>query len=584
MYNNSYNTSETAMRLSFRSKLFLPLVLSWICLLAVMTVNVYRDRELRLEERKTQLHDAGDMALSITKEYAAMAASGAMPEADAKKQALLRIKALRYGKTGYITVLSPSAVLMHPLKSDLDGTDPAKLVDPNGVALAIEGIRLVQQQGEGFTRYEWPKPGAKSNKPQPKLSFNNGYQPWGWAFQTGTYIDDLDDAFVHDLSVSAALLAVVGLLLTGVVALIVRSALRTIGGEPEAAAEIARQIAAGNLDAHVPVAVNDDSSLMAAMRTMRDGLANIVSQVRQATDTISTASSEIASGNMDLSTRTEQQAGALQQTASSMEELTSTVRQNADNARQADTMAGSASGIAVRGGEVVARVVGTMEDIHAASKKIVDIIGVIDGIAFQTNILALNAAVEAARAGEQGRGFAVVASEVRSLAQRSAAAAKEIKALIDDSVGKVDAGTRLVGEAGATMREVVGSVQKVTDLVAEISAASSEQTGGIEQVNRAIAEMDNATQQNAALVEEAAAAAHAMQEQAARLSELVRVFRMKGEAPAAAAMATAPVAKAPAPAPALKKPASAAIVPRAPAADAGTARIARTAEGDWEEF
>jgi methyl-accepting chemotaxis protein len=584
MYNNSYNTSETAMRLSFRSKLFLPLVLSWICLLAVMTVNVYRDRELRLEERKTQLHDAGDMALSITKEYAAMAASGAMPEADAKKQALLRIKALRYGKTGYITVLSPSAVLMHPLKSDLDGTDPAKLVDPNGVALAIEGIRLVQQQGEGFTRYEWPKPGAKSNKPQPKLSFNNGYQPWGWAFQTGTYIDDLDDAFVHDLSVSAALLAVVGLLLTGVVALIVRSALRTIGGEPEAAAEIARQIAAGNLDAHVPVAVNDDSSLMAAMRTMRDGLANIVSQVRQATDTISTASSEIASGNMDLSTRTEQQAGALQQTASSMEELTSTVRQNADNARQADTMAGSASGIAVRGGEVVARVVGTMEDIHAASKKIVDIIGVIDGIAFQTNILALNAAVEAARAGEQGRGFAVVASEVRSLAQRSAAAAKEIKALIDDSVGKVDAGTRLVGEAGATMREVVGSVQKVTDLVAEISAASSEQTGGIEQVNRAIAEMDNATQQNAALVEEAAAAAHAMQEQAARLSELVRVFRMKGEAPAAAAMATAPVAKAPAPAPALKKPASAAIVPRALAADAGTARIARTAEGDWEEF
>jgi methyl-accepting chemotaxis protein len=584
MYNNSYNTSETAMRLSFRSKLFLPLVLSWICLLAVMTVNVYRDRELRLEERKTQLHDAGDMALSITKEYAAMAASGAMPEADAKKQALLRIKALRYGKTGYITVLSPSAVLMHPLKSDLDGTDPAKLVDPNGVALAIEGIRLVQQQGEGFTRYEWPKPGAKSNKPQPKLSFNNGYQPWGWAFQTGTYIDDLDDAFVHDLAVSAALLAVVGLLLTGVVALIVRSALRTIGGEPEAAAEIARQIAAGNLDAHVPVAVNDDSSLMAAMRTMRDGLANIVSQVRQATDTISTASSEIASGNMDLSTRTEQQAGALQQTASSMEELTSTVRQNADNARQADTMAGSASGIAVRGGEVVARVVGTMEDIHAASKKIVDIIGVIDGIAFQTNILALNAAVEAARAGEQGRGFAVVASEVRSLAQRSAAAAKEIKALIDDSVGKVDAGTRLVGEAGATMREVVGSVQKVTDLVAEISAASSEQTGGIEQVNRAIAEMDNATQQNAALVEEAAAAAHAMQEQAARLSELVRVFRMKGEAPAAAAMATAPVAKAPAPAPALKKPASAAIVSRAPAADAGTARIARTAEGDWEEF
>jgi methyl-accepting chemotaxis protein len=293
------------------------------------------------------------------------------------------------------------------------------------------------------------------------------------------------------------------------------------------AVDVATRVAGGQLDSRINVTSRDETGqLMQALSEMNDNLVRIVGQVRQGTDTIAAASTEIADGNLDLSNRTEQQASSLEETASAMEELTSTVKQNADNALQANQLAVSASEVAVSGGSVVAQVVSTMGSINDSSRKIVDIIGVIDGIAFQTNILALNAAVEAARAGEQGRGFAVVASEVRSLAQRSAAAAKEIKSLIDDSVAKVDAGSRLVERAGVTMDEVVASVRRVTDIVGEISSASQEQSDGIEQVNQAITLMDEATQQNAALVEQAAAAARAMQDQAATLSQTVSVFRL----------------------------------------------------------
>jgi methyl-accepting chemotaxis protein len=283
---------------------------------------------------------------------------------------------------------------------------------------------------------------------------------------------------------------------------------------------------------------DEPGQLLHALHRMSSSLVRIVGEVRIGTDTISTASTEIAAGNLDLSSRTEQQASSLEETASSMEELTSTVKQNADNARQANQLAANAAQVAQRGGAVVSDVVQTMASIDQSSKKIVDIIGVIDGIAFQTNILALNAAVEAARAGEQGRGFAVVASEVRNLAQRSASAAKEIKVLIDDSVGKVEAGTRLVGQAGSTMDEVVTSIQRVTAIMAEISNASVEQTHGIEQINQAISQMDHVTQQNAALVEEAAAAADAMQEQAAKLADAVSIFKLENAAPQRSTLAT----------------------------------------------
>ncbi|WP_338764596.1 methyl-accepting chemotaxis protein [Massilia sp. METH4] len=346
------------------------------------------------------------------------------------------------------------------------------------------------------------------------------------------------------------------------------------------AVEVAQRVAAGELTSRVVVEGKDETSeLLQALKDMNDSLVKTVGQVRSGTETIALASREIATGNADLSARTETQANSLGETASSMGTLTSTVKQNADNARQANQLAVSASSVAEKGGVVVSQVVDTMGSIKASSSKIVDIIGVIDGIAFQTNILALNAAVEAARAGEQGRGFAVVASEVRSLAQRSAGAAKEIKALIDDSVTKVDAGGKLVDEAGQTMELIVTSIRQVADIMGEITAATQEQSQGIEEVNVAIAQMDDMTQQNAALVEEAAAAAESMQDQAQRLAEAVAIFKLGNEA-AAAALAAPVAAKPVAKAPVAKTPVRAvAMTPPAAKKPAPA-----SADDGWEEF
>ncbi|MGJ9416771.1 methyl-accepting chemotaxis protein [Massilia sp. CMS3.1] len=352
---------------------------------------------------------------------------------------------------------------------------------------------------------------------------------------------------------------------------------------------VAQRVAEGDLRMRAaPGAAGESAALMAALGALAGKLAGMIGEVREGAAGIATGTTEIASGNMDLSKRTEQQAASLEETASSMEELTATVRQNADSAHAASKLALSASEVAVKGGAVVTDVVGTMASINDSSKRIAEIIGVIDGIAFQTNILALNAAVEAARAGEQGRGFAVVASEVRNLAQRSAAAAKEIKALIDDSVAKVDAGTLLVDKAGRTMDEVVTSVKRVTDIIGEIAAASAEQTAGIEQVNGAIAAMDQATQQNAALVEESAAAATTVREQAAALGRATDGFVLAGDAAPAASPASPatvrqlPSAKKPAPAP--RKTARTSASSAAPKTVTPIRRVATKPEVDWEEF
>ena len=377
--------------------------------------------------------------------------------------------------------------------------------------------------------------------------------------------------------------------------LITRSLLRELGGEPRTAADVARAVAGGDFTQPIAVKDGDTTSLMAQLAAMKDGLAQVVSQVRRGSESVAMASSEIAQGNQDLSARTESQASALEETAASMEQLGATVRQNADSAGQANALARSASDVAVRGGEVVGQVVQTMKGINESSQRIADIIGVIDGIAFQTNILALNAAVEAARAGEQGRGFAVVASEVRSLAGRSAEAAKEIKQLISASVERVEQGSAMADQAGKTMTEVVQSIRRVTDLMGEINAASSEQASGVAQVGEAVTQMDQATQQNAALVEEMAAAAGSLSSQAQELVQAVAVFKLDASQSGASAYSTPTARPAPKaapvrmPAPA-RKPTAFKAAPAKPAAlqapnpPKPVKTASAGAEDDWESF
>ncbi|MDW5440967.1 methyl-accepting chemotaxis protein [Polaromonas sp. SM01] len=389
------------------------------------------------------------------------------------------------------------------------------------------------------------------------------------------------EAVVNNSETLVSVLGVIALAAGGLLAwLLSRSITRPLSQ----AVEAARTVASGDLTHRIEVNSEDEiGQLLSALKEMNASLVQSVSQVRTGVDTIATASGQIASGNQDLSSRTEEQASSLEETAASMEELTSTVKQNADNARQANQLAVTASRVAVQGGHVVSQVVDTMGAINASSRKIVDIIGVIDGIAFQTNILALNAAVEAARAGEQGRGFAVVAAEVRNLAQRSAAAAKEIKVLIDDSVDKVEEGGKQVSEAGKTMDEIVDSVKRVTDIMAEITTASQEQTSGIEQINQAIAQMDQVTQQNAALVEEAAAAAASLQEQASGLSQAVSVFKLDDDQLRdSPSLSSAPLAQPPAAKPAIAAPKRRSSGGALPAKRLAVASASGTPS--WEEF
>ncbi|WP_136516059.1 methyl-accepting chemotaxis protein [Geomonas edaphica] len=441
----------------------------------------------------------------------------------AQADALKQISEMRYQGNEYFWVNDlDTKVLMHPIKPELVGKTQYDNKDPNGKKLYVEFVNVCKEKGEGVVDYMWAKPG--STVPVPKISYVILMKEWGWIVGSGIYVDTVKvemNKMKWQIIGGTAALAILIVVFAWFVARRIKEALdQAIGAS--------KRIASGDLTAQIVVNSKDETGeLLASLKEMNEGLAHIVGDVRNGAESIATATEEIAAGNADLSQRTEEQASALEETASSMEELTSTVKQNADNAQAANQLAINASGVAVKGGEVINRVVRTMESITDSSKKISDIIGVIDGIAFQTNILALNAAVEAARAGEQGRGFAVVAAEVRSLAQRSAAAAKEIKSLIEDSVAKVQDGSRLVEEAGRTTQDIVTSIKRVTDIMAEISAASIEQSSGIEQVNTAITQMDDVTQQNAALVEEAAAAAESLEEQAQQLVSVVARFTLE---------------------------------------------------------
>jgi methyl-accepting chemotaxis protein len=496
----------------------------------------FSERALIEQERVGGVRNAVESAHGVLVHYQSLAASGRLSEADAKLQAIAAIKTLRYGSGDYFWLndMAPRMV-MHPTKPELDGQDLSAMADPNGMKLFIAFVDVVKADGAGVVMYMWPKPGSAT--PVPKASYVKGFAPWGWVIGSGVYIDSISATMRARLAMMLIGAGILLAVLAAIGLLIARSITRPL----HRAIRVAQTVAAGDLSSVFDIDGRDETAqLLTALKQMNDSLVGIVGDVRTSTATIATASSQIASGNMDLSARTERQASALEQTASSMEELTATVRQSADSARAASAVAVSASALALKGGVVVAEVVETMGAINVSSRKIADIIGVIDAIAFQTNILALNAAVEAARAGEQGRGFAVVASEVRSLAHRSAGAAKEIKVLIDDSVDQVGAGARLVEQAGTTMQEIVAGIARVTGMMGEISHASAEQSAGIEQVNQAIMEMDDVTQQNAALVEQAAAAAQSMHEQAANLAHIVGVFKLEPEPSVPMARAKAP--------------------------------------------
>jgi methyl-accepting chemotaxis protein len=516
-------------KMTLNQKLRSMIVILWIGLLLIVAFGAWQSRDGMIRERRTQLITLVQEASSIAKHYYTLSQHNVLTEADAQKQALAALGSIRYGTDGYLSINnSQSVMLMHPIKPELIGKTLTDFTDPSGKHLFVELSQTASRPGGGFVDYLWSKPGE--TEPVPKLSYAYRFAPWDWVIVTGMYMDDVRTAFYANLMRWLLATFALGGAATVVMVLVARSVRSSIGGELEVAVETANRIAHGDLTSHVETQGANPKSLMRALATMQGALVQTVSRVRSGAENINVGANEIAAGNTDLSQRTEEQAAALVQTASSMDQMTANVRQNADSAQHAATLASQAAEVATRGNAVVGDVVRTMGDITTSSQQIGDIIGVIDGIAFQTNILALNAAVEAARAGEQGRGFAVVAAEVRSLAQRSAAAAKEIKALIEKSTGTVAEGQHLVTSAGSTMSEIVQSVRRVHEILEEISHASREQSAGIEQVNRAVGEMDQVTQQNAALVEEAAAAAHSLKDQVTGLRESIASFRLPVEA------------------------------------------------------
>ncbi|MBL8306403.1 MAG: cache domain-containing protein [Rubrivivax sp.] len=513
---------------SFRHKIALLIGTTVLGMAVLAAISFWQLREQMLEARQREVTVAVQLGHAIVDAFQKKAASGAMTVAEAQKAAVEALRVARYGDTGadyyYIYTLDGVNVLL-PSKPEWAGQNMiGKVKDAHGADVIQSLVTAAARSPDGwaFVESTFPRPG--STVAVPKLQRLSVVKEWNWMIGSGLYLDDVQAqvraTLLKTLGMAAAIITALGLM--GV--LIARAVLRQIGGEPEQAMQVMQQVAAGNLSVSVPH--SDARSLLGALDATVVSLRRIVGEVRQSTDSIATASSQIATGSLDLSARTEQAASSLQQTAAAMEQLTGTVASTSTSARQANDLACQASATAQQGSTVVGEVVATMDTINDSSRKIADIIGVIDGIAFQTNILALNAAVEAARAGEQGRGFAVVAAEVRTLAQRSAQAAKEIKALITESVDRVQRGSDLVGQAGASMSELVERVQRVGRIVDEITSAAGEQSGGIAQVNQAVADLDRATQQNAALVEESNAAAESLKFQARSLSQTMAVFRL----------------------------------------------------------
>lgn len=508
----------------------LMLATSIVALLVVLTLTMLQERKLIIESRKETLQTAVQGAHSIVDAYKRRADAGGLSTDDAQKAAIDALRGSRYGgadgKTEYFYIWTlDSRGVMHPIKPEWEGKDMAgKLKDGEGVDLLKQIADALRSSADGraFVMAKFMRPGEQVLAP--KLQYAIRIDGWNWMVGSGLYMDDVDAAVRNALIKNLSIMSVIALVVAAIGLAVFRSVMRQIGGEPAQAMEVMGRVAQGHLDAEIPDAPAD--SLLSELGHMVAALRKLVSEVRTASENIANAATEIAQGNNDLAHRTEDTASDLQANASSMDQLASTVRQTSEAAQTANKMASSAADVADRGRQVFSNVVTTMNAINASSERISDITSVIDSIAFQTNILALNAAVEAARAGDQGRGFAVVASEVRSLAQRSAEAAKEIKALITDSVSNVKSGSDLVTSAGSTMSDIVNSVQHVSDIIREIEAATGEQNQGIQAVSSSMNRLDQMTQQNSALVEESTAAAASLREQAFNLTKVVSVFQI----------------------------------------------------------
>ncbi|RUP28428.1 MAG: chemotaxis protein [Curvibacter sp.] len=509
-------------KLRFASKALIISLAFLLPLLGLLSWQLDSHAEKAMEARKTATRQHVEIAYGLLEWAHEQEKSGKLSTAQAQEVAKEAIARLRYDKQEYFWIndMHPR-VVMHPYKPELNGQDVSDAKDPNGLALFKAFVDMARSRGEGFVNYQWPKPGF--DKPVDKVSFVKGFAPWGWVIGSGIYVDDLraDVQRTVMFSVSIVLAAV---LVAGYLFL---SFYRVMDGGLKETRRHLRAMTDGDLTTSPsPWGRDEAAQLMLELRNMQSSMRDMVALVRQSSDQIVHSSNEVAKGAMDLSSRTEQAAASLEESAASMEQISATVKVTYANTDEASREASHNAESATQGGQVMGEVVSTMDRIRGSSARIAEIIGTIDGIAFQTNILALNAAVEAARAGEQGRGFAVVAGEVRMLAQRSAEAAREIKSLIGTSVEQVEQGTGVVQRAGQTIQGIVDSARRVNELLGEISVGAREQAQGVGQVGQALQELDRMTQQNAALVEQTAAAAGAMRDQATQLAGQVSRFRL----------------------------------------------------------
>jgi methyl-accepting chemotaxis protein len=510
------------MKLSFAHKLWLPLAVALLSLAGSLFFGSVKIKDDQLALRKKELVYVSQLALNVVKTQAALVDKGLISKEEAQQRSIQIIKGLRYGDTGYFTILNNQAqVIMHPINAALIGKGP-DIADANGVYIFRDMVAVTKDGHDGFTAYDFPRPG--DTVPKPKIAYNIPWSPWGWIITTGLYVDDIQEVFLSSLYQNIAQFIAISILLSVLVYLINRSTLKTLGGEPRYAAEVVSRIAAGDLSQSVHKKTSDNASLLHEMGVMREQLTSVIEEIRDGAERINTNTQDIVAGNQEIAGHTDQQAVSLERTSSSMEEITAAVKQNAENAGQARELARGAVDIASRGGVMMQNVNDTMNGISESAGKIANIIDVVNSIAFQTHSLALNAAVEAARAGEQGKGFAVVASEVRNLSLRSSQAAQEIKELIEESVSRVNSGSSQIKIAGNNIDEMIEAVQRVSDIMSEISVATDEQSIGISQVNEAIVQIDSVTHQNAQLVQQAVAAANALEKQTRRLTQTVAFF------------------------------------------------------------